>query len=236
MKLLVSPIDVEESRICLEGGADIIDVKNPREGSLGASFPAMIKAIREEIGAHPLSAALGDVMFKPGTIAFAAYGLASLGVDYIKIGLLDFKTPAEASEVLLRAKQSIEMVSAEINLVAAGYADFNRVGSLSPLEVLDAASKSGCDVAMLDTAIKDGRGLFFWLEKSALHQFVEECHRRGMKAALAGSIIENEIPAIRELGADIVGIRGAACSGNDRNHGQISLKRVQLLQKRVMGE
>ncbi|MFX0117712.1 MAG: (5-formylfuran-3-yl)methyl phosphate synthase, partial [Candidatus Hodarchaeota archaeon] len=77
--------DVEEARNCLEGGADIIDVKNPREGSLGANFPAVIRAVRKEIGAHPLSAALGDIMFKPGTIALAAHGLAYCGVDYVKV-------------------------------------------------------------------------------------------------------------------------------------------------------
>ncbi|VVB93549.1 (5-formylfuran-3-yl)methyl phosphate synthase [uncultured archaeon] len=32
MKLLVSPINVEEAKICKLGGADIIDVKNPKEG------------------------------------------------------------------------------------------------------------------------------------------------------------------------------------------------------------
>jgi len=37
MKLLVSPINVEEANICKIAGADIIDVKNPKEGSLGAN-------------------------------------------------------------------------------------------------------------------------------------------------------------------------------------------------------
>ena len=33
MKLLVSPINVEEAKTCKSGGADIIDVKNPKEGT-----------------------------------------------------------------------------------------------------------------------------------------------------------------------------------------------------------
>ena len=34
-KLLVSPTNLEEAKSCLCGGADIIDVKNPSEGSWG---------------------------------------------------------------------------------------------------------------------------------------------------------------------------------------------------------
>jgi len=44
MELLVSPCSVEEAKNSL--AADIIDVKNPAEGSLGANFPWIIKAIK----------------------------------------------------------------------------------------------------------------------------------------------------------------------------------------------
>ena len=36
MKLLVSVVSAEEARLALAGGADIIDVKDPSEGALGA--------------------------------------------------------------------------------------------------------------------------------------------------------------------------------------------------------
>ena len=39
LKLLVSVIDEEDAREAYRGGADIIDVKNPEEGALGANFP-----------------------------------------------------------------------------------------------------------------------------------------------------------------------------------------------------
>lgn len=47
MLLLISPINREEALESIEGGADIVDVKNPKEGSLGANFPWVIKEIRE---------------------------------------------------------------------------------------------------------------------------------------------------------------------------------------------
>ena len=35
MLLLISPINHEEALESIKGGADIVDVKNPKEGSLG---------------------------------------------------------------------------------------------------------------------------------------------------------------------------------------------------------
>ena len=236
MKLLVSPINVEEARNCLEGGADIIDVKNPREGSLGANYPDVIQAVRVAIGDHPLSAAIGDMMFKPGTVALAAYGVASCGVDYVKVGLLDFSSLHEAYQTLSQVKKSVRIVSPHIKIVAAGYADFCRVNSLEPSQILKAASKADCDVAMLDTAIKDGKGLFYWLNETVLRSFIEESHKRGMLAALAGSLLEEDLLVVKELGTDIVGVRGVACSGYDRNSGSISRQKVGELCKLIHEE
>ncbi|MEE8167613.1 MAG: (5-formylfuran-3-yl)methyl phosphate synthase, partial [Candidatus Hydrothermarchaeales archaeon] len=86
-KLLVSPINLQEAKEALEGGADIIDVKNPKEGSLGANFPWIIREIKSLLPKNvELSATLGDLDFKPGTASLAAYGLVSIGVDYVKAG------------------------------------------------------------------------------------------------------------------------------------------------------
>ena len=83
MRLLVSPRDIEEAkRSC---AADIIDVKRPAEGSLGANFPWIIRAVRELSG-KPVSAAIGDFDFRPGGASLAAYGAAHAGADYVKIG------------------------------------------------------------------------------------------------------------------------------------------------------
>ena len=75
MLLLISPINTEEALEAIEGGADIVDVKNPKEGSLGASFPWIIKGVREMTPKDMLvSATLGDVPYKPGTVSLAAMG------------------------------------------------------------------------------------------------------------------------------------------------------------------
>ena len=95
MKLLVSPINREEAIIASRGGADIVDVKNPKEGSLGANFPWIIRDIKEAVdGRQPISATIGDFNYKPGTASLAAFGAAVAGADYIKVGLYDIQTEA----------------------------------------------------------------------------------------------------------------------------------------------
>ena len=71
MKLLVSPSSIEEAKFCLD--ADIIDVKRPAEGSLGANFPWVIREIKKMAGEKPVSAAIGDYGPTPGNAALAAY-------------------------------------------------------------------------------------------------------------------------------------------------------------------
>ena len=61
MDLLISVTAAEEVAAAVRGGADIVDVKNPREGALGASFPHIIRRVRQGTPSHlPVSAALGD--------------------------------------------------------------------------------------------------------------------------------------------------------------------------------
>jgi uncharacterized protein (UPF0264 family) len=109
MKLLVSPINTTEAKAALDGGADIVDVKNPKEGSLGANFPWMIRAVIETIESKkPVSATIGDFNFKPGTASLAALGAAASGADYIKIGLYDIQTTDQAEELLSNVVRSIQ--------------------------------------------------------------------------------------------------------------------------------
>ena len=101
MRLLVSPMNIEEARAALSGGADILDVKNPKEGSLGANFPWAIKAVAELAGGRvPVSATIGDLDYKPGTASLAALGAAFSGADYVKAGLLGVRSAEQAGEML----------------------------------------------------------------------------------------------------------------------------------------
>jgi MFS family permease len=54
-----------------------------------------------------------------------------------------------------------------------------------------------------------------------LKEFVEEAHSYGLLTALAGSVKKDQLKPLHDIGCDVVGIRGAACVGGDRNTGKI---------------
>src|SRR5205807_7285446 len=88
MRLLVSVISAEEARRALAGGADIIDVKDPREGALGAPSPRVLSEVVRVVGAAgPVSVALGDLPNLPHTAALAGHGAALCGAGYVKVRL-----------------------------------------------------------------------------------------------------------------------------------------------------
>ena len=82
VRVLISPVSLEEAAAIIEGGADIIDIKNVNEGSLGAQFPWSVSKIIRFVHEHGVtaSATLGDLPYKPGTAVLAAYGAATCGV------------------------------------------------------------------------------------------------------------------------------------------------------------
>ena len=223
MKLLISPINEKEADEAVAGGADIIDVKNPQEGALGANFPWIIKKIKQKIPNNfELSCALGDVPNLPGSVSLAAYGAASLGVDYIKVGLFGTRTIEESVFLLKQVKKAAKDCNSSIKIVAAGYADGQKIGTINPASIPEIASSADVDIAMLDTISKEGTNLFTYQTKQQLKDFIGSSHNYGLHAALAGSLRKQDLPILYHLGVDIVGLRGAACTNNDRNRGQMS--------------
>jgi (5-formylfuran-3-yl)methyl phosphate synthase len=219
--------DAEES---IAGGADIIDVKNPKEGALGANFPWVIKRIKE-ITPNKLevSCTLGEVGNLPGSVSLAALGAASLGVDYIKVGLFGIQTPEEAIFLLQNVSRAAKECNPNIKIAVAGYADGERIGEINPLLIPEIANKAKVDIAMLDTSVKNGKNLFDYLTIKQLKKFVNSAHGYGLKTALAGSLRKQDLPVVYGLGADVAGLRGAACTNSNRVTGQITRKLVSEL-------
>ncbi|MEU3959898.1 (5-formylfuran-3-yl)methyl phosphate synthase [Streptomyces buecherae] len=224
MLLLISPDSVEEAQDCAEAAEhlDIVDVKKPDEGSLGANFPWVIRAIRDVVPAgKPVSATVGDVPYKPGTVAQAALGAVVSGATYIKVGLYGCTTPEQAIEVMRGVVRAVKDHRPDALVVASGYADAHRIGCVNPLALPDIARRSGADAAMLDTAVKDGTGLFDHVTPDGCAHFVRLAHEAHLLAALAGSVKVGDIGPLTRMGTDIVGVRGAVCEGGDRNAGRI---------------
>jgi len=230
LKLLVSPVNEKEAFEAVAGGADIVDVKNPREGALGANFPWVIKRIRELTPRNiQVSCALGDVPNLPGSVSLAALGAALLGVDYVKVGLYGFKTARDAIYLLQNVNEAAKQYNPKIKVAAAGYADAQRIGALDPMQIPDIAFKAHVDVAMLDTAVKDGKSLLTFISLEHLKEFADYSHHLGLEVAFAGSLRKEDLPVIYSLGADIAGLRGAACTNSDRVNGALKRNLVKEL-------
>lgn len=217
MRLLVSPRDVEEAKSAVEGGADIIDVKNPKEGSLGANFPWIIREIRRVVPKDiPLSATIGDFCFKPGTASLAALGAVTSGADYIKIGLYGITTKDEAIDMVYSVSRSIKEYDHDKKVVIAAYSDFERIGSISPLLLSEICTGYDVDVVMVDTGIKDGRSTLEFMPIDTIKTFINKSHSNGFEVAIAGSLSAEDIERLTSLDPDIIGVRGIVCGG-DRN-------------------
>ncbi|MBD3185845.1 hypothetical protein GF325_03365 [Candidatus Bathyarchaeota archaeon] len=235
MKLLVSPRTVDGARAAIQGGADIIDCKNPDEGSLGANFPwiiAEMKAMVDHAGTDKLeiSATMGDMPFLPGTASLAATGIASIGVDYIKIGVHGPRDQHQARSLLAAVVKATRDVNDDIKIVAAGYADQSRINtSLPPMMLIEPASEAGCDVVMVDTSIKDGKSLLDFMTLEEMAAFCDAGVDGGMEVALAGKVKIEHVPTLKRTGVGIIGVRSAVCTGHDRVAGTIDSTLVAKL-------
>ena len=76
-KLLASVTTVEEARLAVTCGADIIDCKDPSRGALGALPIETVTAIRKAVPPRiTLRATIGDLTAEPGPVAAATRAMA----------------------------------------------------------------------------------------------------------------------------------------------------------------
>ena len=210
MRLLVSPSSIEEARSAL--AADIIDVKKPSEGSLGANFPWVIRAIKKMAG-KPVSAAIGDFDYKPGCASLAAYGAACAGADFIKVGLM-FDGRDRAFDLARAVVRAVKDDFPEKTVVIAAYSDYERLGTISPFAAAEAAAEAGADIAMIDTGMKDGKSTFEFMDADTLASYTEENRSLGLATALAGSLKFEDLSALKIIDPEIIGVRGMVCGGD----------------------
>ncbi len=233
MQLLISVVNEKEAKSAVDGGTDIVDVKNPLEGALGANFPRVIRRVRRcTPPGLPVSVAIGDAPDKPGATALAALGAAVCGVQYVKVGLYGTKGPRQAVFLLKEVCRAVREHDAAIKIIAAAYADAHRIGALPAPALPSVATEAGADGCMIDTAVKADGMLFSHLDDDELWDFVQSCHKKGLLCALAGSLGEADIPRVSEIGPDIVGFRTAACLG-DRIKGVVEFRQVKRLKNLI---
>ncbi|MCL4364740.1 (5-formylfuran-3-yl)methyl phosphate synthase [Candidatus Marsarchaeota archaeon] len=231
MMLMVSTQDVEEALEAVKGGADIVDVKNLKEILVGSNYPPVIKEVREQVPKDiHVSVTLGVAPNQPGTVSLAVYGAAALNATSVKVGFLqsDYDT---ALKILKECKSSLK--GSATKLIAATFADSHLYGGIDPTVIVRLSKESGSDGILIDTLTKDGRNLFDFLGEAKLRELVEEAKEAGMSTALSGALKIKNLDALTRINPDIVGVRGAACTNNDREGGKVSGTAVANLKNEI---
>lgn len=221
--LLVSVRDSHEAELALEGGADWIDVKEPRRGSLGAACPTATREIVSTIsGRVPVSVAAGELRdFADGQQVSAEQWL---GVQAIKIGMAAMAHHPDWQERLCRVVEECDGIKGPAP-VAVAYADWQTAGAPSPKDILAAAVALPCPALLVDTFDKSAGGLFdIWSERN-LVEFIAEVQDTGRAIVLAGSLQGTAIATACGLSPNLVAVRGAVCGGG--RAGSIELERVR---------
>ncbi len=206
-QMLASVTSVQEALIALQAGVDIIDLKNPAEGALGALPLSVIHEIVAVIdGRKLISATIGDLVMEPELLKCATAHTWISGIDIIKLGI--FGTANH--RLCIKALQPL--IAKGLRAVAVLFADQNPdFGLLPELE------KAGFYGVMLDTANKDGSSLLSHLSLEDLMVFVRSAHLCGLKSGLAGSLKLEHVPILTGLTPDYLGFRGAVCVNLQRN-------------------
>jgi dihydroneopterin aldolase len=221
--LLASVAGPEEAAIALDGGADVIDLKDPAQGAFGAVTPAVLRAtVATVAGRRKVSAVTGELPLHPGAVLPAVTALAEAGAEWIKLGLF----PGGDLPATLRA---LAPLARRVRLVGVLFAD------LGPdLSALPALAEAGFAGAMLDTARKDGGRLLAQCDLPALARFVALCRAHTLFCGLAGSLEPPDVPRLLVLEPGLLGFRGALCAGG--RAGPIALDQVRLIRALIPPE
>lgn len=210
MRLLVSVVSAEEARRALAGGADIVDVKDPSAGALGAPSPRVLSDVVRAVGtAAPVSVALGDLPELPQAAELAA------GARFVKIGLRGVGV-RDLDRAVAMVRAVADAVGPDVAVIAATYADAHALDppALSPACLPALVERTGIAGALVDTCVKDGRGLYGWLSESEVSDLVAGTRAAGGSFGIAGQLRLGELCRVE---ADVVGVRSAVCRGGDRS-------------------
>jgi uncharacterized protein (UPF0264 family) len=208
MRMLVSVRDVPEALLAAHGGADLIDLKEPREGALGGlpvvTIAAIVEALRTLRSRHRgllVSATIGDLPMTERAAILARVGaVAACGVDYVKVGIE--RTPY--APAVLDALAGTGHAVVPVFIADRGLDDAH----------VDLACALKFPALMVDTADKRAGSLFDLIAADDLQRFVARVRGSGALVGLAGALRLPQLAALQRLAPDFAGFRSAVCAGD----------------------
>ncbi len=205
IKLLLSVKNMEEALLALEAGVDIVDLKDPNVGALGAlDLHVTERIVRAINGRGLLSATVGENHAALDELIVSIQARAHLGVDIIKIGVSALFYTADFFTEMRK------LTGAGAKMVAVFFAD-----EAIDFNLLETLQKIGFYGAMLDTKTKQF-GLLELLAQAEINKFVHLCSNLDLESGLAGSLKAQHIEIVREINPTYIGFRGGVCKNFKR--------------------
>ena len=227
-QLLVSVRNPPEALDALQGGAGILDIKEPSHGPLGMATLAdlyLICATAKSVSPLAISAALGEVL----DWQHAAIPVLPPHLQYAKLGLAGLATERHWRVLWQQLRSEFDVLRGKpLDWVAVAYADADRAKSPPVLDVLQAAIECDCRAFLVDTFDKSGGRLVELIPESELRSIVAHAHVHHIAVALAGRVTVNDLPRLWPCEPDVIAVRGAACEAGVRES-SISASAVAML-------
>lgn len=203
--MLASVKNLAEAQLVLQANVDIIDLKQPEFGALGALPVELVSEIVAEINGRCLvSATVGDLPMEAEIIFNAVSNMAKTGVDFVKIGFF----PAQN---WLEIMQKLAGIAENMRLIAVLFAD-----ETTDFSMMTEFKKANFSGVMLDTMNKKNGSLVEVMTAEKITEFTELAKKHALIFGLAGSLREQNIKQLLPLNADYLGFRGALCVENNR--------------------
>lgn len=219
--MLASVNSLQEALFMQSFQVDVIDLKQPAKGALGALAVADVAEIVNSLDSGRLiSATVGDLPMQPDVLVTAVQAMAATGVNYVKIGFFPADNWLDCIHQLgILAKQGYA-------LIAVLFAD-----SQPDLAVIQALQQAGFAGVMLDTMHKNLGSLTQHMSPAELQAFVNTAKAAGLISGLAGSLTKEDISVLLPLRADYLGFRGALCKQSQRTAGLDSQQIADIRQR-----
>ena len=204
-------------------GADIIYLKDPKQGALGGLNCKLISEVVDQLWESAvISATVGDLEADVSLILDRIQAVADTGVDYVKVGMF-------SQEHIDKCLQTFEHHARRgINIIAVCFADVE----FDIERTIQIAKKAQLKGIMIDTAGKSAGSLLLHRELDVLQQFTDSARSAGLLTGLAGSLRETDITTLLPLAADYIGFRTALCKGLTRTAG-ISVESVRRVRQLI---
>ena len=205
--MLASVRNLEEAELVYDGGADIIDLKEPRDGALGSVPLHQIHQVVDDLWEKcVISATIGDLPADYEKINQKVLQTAETGVDYVKVGMFSDR------HIETCLPNLIYCANKGISIIAVFFADMEFDVDFAMRIAKDARLKG----VMLDTARKGSGCLLSHQNVMQLEYFSNRAKQNYLISGLAGSLKISDIPQVIQAEPDYIGFRTALCVQNKR--------------------